>query len=215
MRRHKLLVLAAVMFTTATASAQFGIKASTEGMVAEVRASSDAAEGYIRDTPRMEDTAAIAILNAALGPGIRANLRASAIETAWKTRPSVYEKVFGEIMANGETDEKTQIIKDTNKLSPPVQMLLLQRAFGDRAMRVKEEAVKAATKLPDPEKIELYRSGAKIVESTIREKIIQDTGNLDRAGAFTVLDSFKGERDPRVLAAIEKVKAKHKLDQDQ
>ncbi len=208
-------MLAAPALTPAVTAvrAQLSLQATPEGMAADIRANNmETAPGIIKDAPKMADSTASTVLIAALQPGVDKSLRSAAIDAAYKSKPSVTEKVLGEVMANGETDEKTDILKKINKLQQDTQITLLARAFKDRAARVKEEAVKAAAKMPDKIKVELYRSAAKIEESMIRVKVMEDTINLDRAGAYTVLDAFKSERDPKVTAVMEKVRTKHKID---
>jgi hypothetical protein len=193
--------------------AQLSLQPTPEGMAEDVRTSNmETAPGIIKDAPKMQPTVAITVLTAALGPGVDKSLRSSAIDISYKCAPTVTEKVLGEVMANGQTDEKTDILKKINKLAQSTQITLLQRALKDRTARVKEDAISAAAKMPDRVKVDIYREAAKIEESPIRLKVMEDTINLDRAGAYTVLDAFKSERDARVLAAMDKVRTKHKIE---
>ncbi len=183
------------------------------GMTADIQNNADTAKEYIKGAIKLSDADAVTLLRAALLPGGDQDNRKLAIETAYKGKPVVAEKILGEIMAGDDIDEKTDILKNIGKVPPNTQYTLLLRAFEDRAQRIKDAALKAAIKLPSKQKVEIFRSSSNNPDPFFRAKIVEESGNLDRTGAYNVTEAFRTDKDPRVKAAVAKVRAKHKIEE--
>jgi len=183
------------------------------GMAADIQNNAEMAKEYIKGAIKLPDADAVTLLKAALLPGGDRDNRKLAIETAYMAKPVVAERILGEIMAGDNLDEKTDILKNIGKVPPNTQYTLLLRAFDDRAQRIKDAALKATVKLPSKQKVELFRSLSNNPDPIFRAKIVEESGNLDRAGAYNVTEAFRTDKDPRVKAAVAKVRTKHKIEE--